>query len=409
MPNLSIALVNLNKENGAMTITYNRSVLNSATVLITVLSASLISGCSFSPSSLLPSLTGEDPADEISIVQVQPEAPIKRRAPLLIKQPAQPPAIETTKLKPKNITAGTQTETFVGKKALELRSELRNLQASVSKNNNALQNVRGKTVRDSQRYHNAVSTINSRLQVGTTPGNPVLVEQFNQALSDLKKIGDDISNMNLLTTNVTADSTLAAFLSENTRAAFRLSGAIDSDHQQLSILEDEVNRTVVLIDRLLKELTEDIQRQTNYVSTERSNLNTLAAAVKSGELMGSSLINRALSARASGPRATSRSIAGRRPLVIIRFDRANVAYDQALYTAVSRTLESRPNTAFELVAVAPASGGAARVALNSNKARRNAERVMRSLQGMGLPPARVAVSARTSKTAQSNEVHLYIN
>ena len=94
---------------------------------------------------------------------------------------------------------------------------------------------------------------------------------------------------------------------------------------------------------------------------------------------------------------------------MIRFDRSNVAYDQALYSAVSRTLERRPSATFELVAVAPASGGAARVALNSNKARRNAESVMRSLQRMGLPPQRIAVSARTSQAAQSNEVHLYLN
>jgi hypothetical protein len=62
-----------------------------------------------------------------------------------------------------------------------------------------------------------------------------------------------------------------------------------------------------------------------------------------------------------------------------------------------------------LVAVAPASGGAARVALNSNKVRRNAEKVMRALQRMGLPPQRIAVSANTSSSAQSNEVHLYLN
>ena len=236
--------------------------------------------------------------------------------------------------------------------------------------------------------------------------------QFNQALADLKKIGEDISDMNVLTTNVTADSTLAAFLAENTRAAFRLSGAVDADHQQLAILEDEVNRTVVLIDRLLKELTEDIQRQTNYVATERSNLNTLSTAVKSGELLGSSLTNRALAAATAATpyrQTTPRPLAGRRALVIIRFNRKNVPYEQALYKAVSQALERRPNSTFELVAIAPASGGAARVALNSNKARRNAEKVLRSLQRMGLPPQRVAVSAQTSNKAQSNEVHLYMN
>ena len=96
-------------------------------------------------------------------------------------------------------------------------------------------------------------------------------------------------------------------------------------------------------------------------------------------------------------------------MVIIRFNRKNVAFEQALYAAVSKAIELRPNTSFELVAVAPASGGAARIALNSNKARRNAEKVMRSLQRMGLPPQRIAVSAQTSPTAQSNEVHLYLN
>ena len=394
-----------------MTFINNRSIVVSATVLIT----GLLAGCSFSSDSLLPSLTGEDPAGSSSTTQAQSRAPVQQSTPTRAQQPvraAQPPAMGTTKFEPKGVTSGSNTGTFVGQKAIELRAELRRLQANVSKNNGELQSVRGKTVQDSQRYHTAISAINARLQVGTTPGNPVLVGQFNQALSDLKKIGDDISDMNVLTPNVTADSTLAAFLAENTRAAFRLSGAIDTDHQQLSILEDEVNRTVVLIDRLLKELTEDIQRQTNYVATERSNLNTLSAAVKSGELMGASLTNRALTAATAGTtnrRAQSRSLVGRRPLVVIRFDRSNVAYDQALYSAVSRTLERRPSATFELVAVAPASGGAARVALNSNKARRNAESVMRSLQRMGLPPQRIAVSARTSQAAQSNEVHLYLN
>ena len=392
-----------------------RSVSVKTIVVITLLSTSLVAGCSLSFDQLLPSLTGENPIENDAPAEGLARANVLPVAPGQVAKtvdPIMPPAMGTSKFEPKTITAGENTGTFVGQKALELRNELRNLQASVSKNNNKLQTVRGKTIQDSQRYHGAISAINARLQVGTTPGNPVLVGQFNQALADLKNVGDDIGAMNRLTTNVTADSTLAAYLAENTRAAFRITGAIDEDHQQLAILEDEVNRTVVLIDRLLKELTEDIQRQTNYVSTERSNLNTLSSAVKSGELMGSSLTNRALAAATSDipyRQAEPRSLVGRRPLVVIRFDRKNVAFEQALYNAVSKTLERRPNTSFELVAVAPASGGAARIALNSNKARRNAEKVMRSLQRMGLPPQRIAVSAQTSRSAQSNEVHLYLN
>ena len=105
---------------------------------------------------------------------------------------------------------------------------------------------------------------------------------------------------------------------------------------------------------------------------------------------------------------TPRPTAFRRPLVVIRFDRKNVPYQQALYNAVSRVLEKRPGAVFDLVAVAPSAGGSARVALNTNKARRQAEEVLRSLIEMGLPPARVAVAAKASATTRTNEVHLYI-
>ena len=137
------------------------------------------------------------------------------------------------------------------------------------------------------------------------------------------------------------------------------------------MLEDEVNRTVVLVDRLLKELSEDIQRQTNFVAIKRSNMNTLSASIKTGEIMGASLTNRALTAATSGVGATASrvlgSTLGRRPLVVIRFDRKDVAYDQAIYNAVSRTLESRPGATFTLVAVAPNTGGSAKIALNRNR------------------------------------------
>jgi hypothetical protein len=371
--------------------------------------AIVLSGCTFADDSLLPRLTGGDPRGgtaPASTAQTQPAAPGTART---------PPALGTTNFEAPGVTEGRDTGTFVGQKVVELRNELRRLQADVSKNNSELQSVRSKTVSDSQKYHGAIAAINSRLQVGTTPGNPILVGQFNEALNQLEQIGDDISRMNVVTTQVTADSTLANFLSENTRASLRLSGAVDEDHRQLAILEDEVNRTVVLIDRLLKELTDDIQRQTNYVSTERANLNTLSAAIKTGELFGSDLTNRALTAATIGMAPMTQGVPqsalgdGRRPLVVIRFDRPDVQYDQALYNAVSRTLERRPNATFEVTAVAPATGGAGRVALNSNQARRNAESVMRSLQRMGLPQQRVAITSRTSDQALSNEVHLYVN
>ena len=223
-----------------------------------------------------------------------------------------------------------------------MRGELIRLQKSIAEHNATLQQIRAKIVQDSQRYHTTVGAVNARLQVGTTPGNPILVQQFNSAQTDLDRLTTDIADMNNLSTVVAGDSTMSAFLSESARAAFNISGAVDEDHRQLTILEDEVNRTVVLIDRLLKEVADDVRRQTAYVATERGNLNLLSAGIKSGEIYGASLVNRAMaSAAGSAPddnRSAARTadIAGRRPLVVIRFDKPNVAYQQAVYTAVSR-------------------------------------------------------------------------
>jgi len=55
---------------------------------------------------------------------------------------------------------------------------------------------------------------------------------------------------------------------------------------------------VVLIDRLLNDLSEDISRQSNYVSNERRNLTVLSLAIKNGELYGGSLNNRAFASAA---------------------------------------------------------------------------------------------------------------
>ncbi|HEY9164026.1 MAG TPA: hypothetical protein VIN57_05390 [Magnetovibrio sp.] len=319
------------------------------------------------------------------------------------------PQLGTTNFQPVGVTPGQDTGTFVGRKVVELRSELQRLQDQVGQHNGELQQLRANMVANSQSYHSTVAAVNSRLQVGTTPGNPILVQQFNSAQAALDTLNSDIAGMNKLATAVSGMSTMSSYLSESTRAAFGVSGAVDEDHRQLAVLQDEVDQTVVLIERLLNEVSEDIRRQSSYVASERSNLNTLAAGIKTGEIYGASLSNVAQAAQGPGPVAGKpMDTSSRRPLVVIRFDRDQVPYQQALYNAVGRVLERRPDASFDLVAVSPSSGGPARMALNSNKARRHAEEVLRSLTEMGLPPARVAVSSKTVTGTTANEVHLYM-
>jgi hypothetical protein len=135
-------------------------------------------------------------------------------------------------------------------------------------------------------------------------------------------------------------------------------------------------------------------------------------AINNGEFYGQSLANRAFrsatpgrgGAGMAGPAGTD----GRRPLVVIRFDRPKVEYEQALYGAVSKALETRPDASFDLVAVSATKGSAAQAAINTTAARKNAESVLRALNSMGLPADRVTLSASSSATASTNEVHLYV-
>ncbi len=165
----------------------------------------------------------------------------------------------------------------------------------------------------------------------------------------------------------------------------------------------------MVLDRLLNELTEDIARAQNYFTTERSNLTAMQIAIDNGEYIGGSLRGRAYGVPAPAPSGGAASLVGQRqPLAVIRFDQPHVEYEQALFNVVGRALERKPNAAFDLVAVAPSVGSPAQVSLATNKSRRNAEDVLRSLTNMGLPADRITLSATSSPSAQVNEVHVYV-
>ncbi|MDA0702013.1 MAG: hypothetical protein O3A96_02070 [Proteobacteria bacterium] len=322
-----------------------------------------------------------------------------------------PPPLGTTVYEPVRVAAGAPTGTYVGQKVEELRGQLVQLQTVIGSNSGTLQGQREHTASNAEAYHALVGNINSRLQIGTTPSNPILVNQWNQAQGQLDQINADVGVLNQLSNDIASNSAMAAYILETVRATYGLGGAVDEDHQQLAILEDEVNKTVVSIDRLLNELSEDIRRQSSYVGRERSNLTTLSVAVKNGEMFGSSLQNRAFAgaplAGGMAPAQLSSAATGR-PLVVIRFDNPNVQYEEALYTAMSRALERRPTATFELVAVAPTKGSSGEIALSSANSKRQAEQVLRSLTNMGLPADRISLSATTSSSARSNEVHIYV-
>jgi len=291
--------------------------------------------------------------------------------------------------------------TAVGQRAAQLREQANALQARVQERAEQIQQARAGAIEMSQRYYSTTAGINARLQVGTTPGNPILRQQWAQANQELDRMAGEVGRLSAAVSQVQQDASQAAFLLEQVRAAYAVQGAVDEDHRQLAQTEDQVNRTVVTIDRMQSELTEDVRRQTAYVAQERSNLNTLQIAITAGALTGPSLANRPVAMVGTQPVARA---PGSRPLMTIRFDRPNPAYEQQLYAAVSRVLERRPTATFEVVGVAAGGDQLAAAA-----ARRQADQVARSLGALGVSTDRVRVSQSVGTGGASNEVLLYIN
>jgi hypothetical protein len=148
-------------------------------------------------------------------------------------------------------------------------------------------------------------------------------------------------------------------------------------------------------------VSDSIQRQTAYIASERANLTTLAAAIKNGDFYGGSV------GGGLGSGGLQTSVSGS-PLVVVRFDRPNVDYQQILYAALNQALQNRPSASFQVVAVAPTRGNAASVQMAQSTARRHAEAVMRSMTDMGVPATRVGVASTTDPSATVSEVRVFI-
>ena len=295
------------------------------------------------------------------------------------------------------------TGTFVGGKINQFRGDLSSIQTAISSHNNDY--LRFKDLIDEQTtvYQGLSSAIRSRLQIGTTPGNPILVGQWNDAQRALEDIQNNVNNLQIVNNRVTADFALISHLKKAISSSFFIAGAIDEDHNQLKVLRDDVERTKVLYDRLMEELENRISREINILNDERQYMKDLAVDVEVGKF-GVSIS----SPPASGNSGQS-SVVKFAPinydnaLVILKFDDTDLDYSAGLFETISSTLEQKPSAKFEIVAVSPTGG-----ASFATKARERAAKILTQITEMGVPSERLSLTSSNSSTAQAEEVHIYI-
>lgn len=271
-----------------------------------------------------------------------------------------------------------------------LRAELTRLQTNVTEQTAQLESLRAQSIQDAETYRSLVASIDAKLQAGAAPGDPALLELWNQAETQLDLVDSQLGQIDALSADVAQNAARAADLQD-----------------RLWQLEDEADRTASLADRLQNDLAQSSAQQSNYIGIERSNLQALTLAIDTGEPSGIALAGLAdVSAAPVG--APGSGIATGRPLVVIRFDRGQVDYEPALFSAVSAALDRRPNAAFDVAAVSPASGSEAQLVADIEAARLHADAVLRSLASMGLTEDRVSIISVVSPEVQDNEVHVFV-
>lgn len=309
-------------------------------------------------------------------------------------------------------TASEQKTSAVSETVSKVESSVAELNQALRQNKETFKNLKAQSAEKAAKYYEIVAHINARLQIGTTPGNPELTEMWKQASAALTEMGDKVQEMKILNGEVNKQNAQINALLGNIAKTFTVPGALESDHERLKDLEDETNLTLIAQKRLASELSAQVDRQMQAFKNESALVAALANGIRSGKPYGAEAaapvsLNSPASLQPSlsdedDDNVPTAKIDGRRPLMTIRFDRANVAYEQPLYRAVKAALDKRPNTDFELVAVSSAKKG------NVADALKKADAVRDTLLAMGLPADRVYVSKTTDMKAKTAEVRLFL-
>ena len=350
-----------------------------------------LSGCTFSSDALFPSIFGTE-AQENAAASYQNTGNL--------------PILGTTNFEPIEIEEGSNTGTFVGQKVISFRNELTQLQTSIKKHNEELQKVRSSVINNAMQYHKTIGTIEAKLQVGTTPGNPNMYALLQSAQNNIQIMNINTDTLNQLSARAASDAAMTTYLLDSIRSAYGVSGAVDEDHRQLRILENETNQTSILMNSLLSEVNADISRQQQYIESARNYIIDLNSSIKVGSygVNNVPLPGTTVSAGSNPILIGNPNVANLKPLFVAKFNKANVNYEDALKQAVSNAVSAKPNVRFEIVAVTPSNAAQ----LSKTNVQKNAGEIFKEITNMGVSADKVSLSSKTSGDTNVPEVRIYV-
>lgn len=308
------------------------------------------------------------------------------------------------------------TGTAVGRQAADFKNELNQIRAGLAGNELRLAEIRRSITENTAKYHDMTASMQTKLQLGTTPSNPQMVGLLNNAGNLLEETGAAAAELNNLAAETAALGTKTASLAANIKATYAVPGAVDEDHANLRVLENAAEQTAVAAKNQLQEISEDARYQKQAVHNERMRLFRLNDAVARGSFgvdnpaspdmafMSPQLPAYAPSAPAARQVKARKALSAKnQPIYRVRFDSDDIRYQAEMDSAVKKALQANPRAKFEIVGVNP------RVhKKTAEDSKRYAAEVFANIINMGVGPEDIILRARTDNSLKVPEVLVYV-
>ena len=315
-----------------------------------------------------------------------------------------------------NVVNGSYTGTFVGQRVAAFRQELSQIKQAEKSSEKMLEKINANISNNASLYQKTISTVENKLQAGTTPGNPNMYAMLQQAQDNVQNMFTNANALDNLSTKTATILTSINYLENSIAAAFNISGAVDEDHKQLRELQNEA-MTVAQKAAALNETVSNaasFQQQTAIQSSQE--INALHESVKNGTNTFK-VIQRPVMQRSTGyapivpvtrsakpfktvSKKASAPIANGLPLFSVRFNDSNVNYKEGLNTAIKSALNRKPNATFDIVAISDSNG--------QNKAQQYASNIFNEVVKLGANAGNISLNARISEKTPVAEVQIFV-
>ena len=322
------------------------------------------------------------------------------------------PTLGSTNFEAIEVSNVDYTGTIVGQKVIAFRNELTELQNSIKKNNAELQSVRASVIQNAIEYHNTTAAMEAKLQMGTTPGNPIMYSMLQKTQGNVVVMDENTNTLNKIYNQAVSDVSVVNNLLDSIRATYSVSGALDEDHAQLRTMENETGQTAILLNSLISEVGNDFTRQLEYTNNARTYLASLDKAIKVGSYgINNPPLSSNFEATTTGNKnkyisqtnVSNNKLSGR-PLFAIKLNKDNINYHESLQRAISAAKSRNKNFRYEVVAVSP-------VSANSNiktKTQNHAVNIFQELISLGINSEHIDLLSKTSPNITSAEVQIFI-